>query len=128
MDQDITQVSRLEVVDSGRRRRWTLAEKLRIVEESYRGSEQASATARRHGISSGLLFKWRRAFRDGDFGDADGPGLVPAVIEPSASLGIRGSHRDGLMEIVIAPDRRVIVGCDVDRAALTLVLDVLARR
>ncbi len=41
------QVQRLEVVNTGRRRRWSEDEKLRIVEESFQGHRQVSATARR---------------------------------------------------------------------------------
>jgi transposase len=44
---DSFQVQRLEVVNTGRRRRWSEDEKLRIVEESFQGHRQVSATARR---------------------------------------------------------------------------------
>ena len=53
-------LERLEVVETGRRRRWTEDEKLRIVAESLSGSRQVSSTARRHGISRSLLTTWRR--------------------------------------------------------------------
>ncbi|MER9482863.1 transposase [Mesorhizobium sp. M0494] len=46
-------------MDTGRRRRWSEEEKLRIVEESYSAPRQAFATARRHGISNQLLFDRR---------------------------------------------------------------------
>ncbi len=49
---DNRHVSRLEVVDTGRRRRWPDEQKRRIVEESLSAPRQASATARRHGISN----------------------------------------------------------------------------
>ena len=51
------------------RRRWSAAEKLRIVEESFSAPRLASATARRHGISNQLLFAWRKVCegRLGDF-------------------------------------------------------------
>ena len=62
-------VTRLEIVDTGRRRRWSEEEKRRIVEESYSAPRQASATARRHGISNQLLFAWRKAHREGGLGD-----------------------------------------------------------
>ncbi|MEO1194319.1 MAG: hypothetical protein AAFY02_21405 [Pseudomonadota bacterium] len=39
-DKESFGVHRLEVVNTGRRRRWSLAEKLRIVEESYQGHRQ----------------------------------------------------------------------------------------
>src|SRR5665213_931744 len=58
---DSRRVRRLEVVETGRRRRWSDAEKLRIVEESFSGPRLVSATARHHGISNQLLFSWRKA-------------------------------------------------------------------
>src|SRR5208283_4427656 len=77
---DSRHVSRLEIVDTGRRRRWSEAEKLRIVEESFSAPRQISATARRHGISNALLFAWRKAYREGRLGVV--PGFVPAVVAP----------------------------------------------
>jgi transposase len=44
-------VSRLGGVETGRRRRWSDSETLRIVAESMAGPRLVSATARRHGIS-----------------------------------------------------------------------------
>src|SRR5260221_3274256 len=57
-----TQLERLEVVETGRRRRWSDDEKLRIVTESFQAPRAISSTARRHGISRSLLMTWRRAF------------------------------------------------------------------
>ena len=57
-------VSQFEVIaagELGRRRTWSDAEKIRIVEESYRGHRQGSVVARRYGISRALLTQWRRA-------------------------------------------------------------------
>jgi transposase len=79
---DSRPISRLEVVDTGRRRRWSDAEKQRIVEESFSGSRLASATARRHGISNQLLFSWRKAYREGRLGGGAGSGFVPALVVP----------------------------------------------
>jgi transposase len=55
-------------VETGRRRQWSEAEKLRIVEKSGVGRRQVSATARRHGISRTLLLSWRRARDEGRLG------------------------------------------------------------
>ncbi len=55
----ISPVSRLEVISTGARRRWTLGEKRRIVAESY--SAPVSATARRNGLSS-RPYEFRHAF------------------------------------------------------------------
>jgi transposase len=57
-----TQLERLEVVETGRRRRWSDDEKLRIVTESLQAPRAISSTARRHGISRSLLMTWRHSF------------------------------------------------------------------
>jgi transposase len=101
------------------RRRWSAAEKLRIVEESFSAPRLASATARRHGISNQLLFAWRKAYRDGRLGDI--PGFVPAMIvpeQPEKGTGT-GCRR---IEIVIANGRRVIVDCAVDVETLLRIM------
>ncbi|WP_152976253.1 transposase, partial [Ensifer adhaerens] len=43
--------SRMEIIDSGRRRRFTDEAKLAIVAESFNGRRQVTATAQRHGIT-----------------------------------------------------------------------------
>ncbi|WP_247412026.1 transposase [Bradyrhizobium sp. 23] len=58
-----TQLERLEVVETGRRRRWSDDEKLRIVSESFEAPRAISSTARRHGISRSLLMTWATRVR-----------------------------------------------------------------
>jgi transposase len=67
----ISKVSRIEVISTGARRRWTLAEKQRIVAESYSAPRLVSATARRNGLSTSQLFTWRRLARAGLLIEAD---------------------------------------------------------
>ncbi len=50
---------------SVQRRRWTLVEKLRIVEESSQPGMSVSYVARRHGIAPTLLFRWRKLMGEG---------------------------------------------------------------
>ena len=121
-------VQRLAVVETGRRRRWSEDEKLRIVAESLSGPRLVSATARRHGISPGLLYTWRRAFRVKPIGvDDSAPGFVPAIVVAEAQPGTpRGAI--GRMEIVVAKGRRIIVDAGVDAAALARVIEVVERR
>lgn len=139
------QISRLEVIATGARRRWTPEAKLGIVAESYAMPRNVSATARRHGMSSGQLFTWRRQAREGKLATADdGVAFVPAVIAESEPV-LTGSAADGgvarsttqagtqmpmtgRMEIVLADARRIIVGNDVDISAFDRVLKVLERR
>ena len=66
---------RIEVTGTERRRRWTVAEKLRIVEESLQPGPSISYVARQHGVAPNLLFRWRKLMREGG-GEAiraDGP-------------------------------------------------------
>lgn len=116
---DSRHISRLEIVDTGCRRRWTAEEKLRIVEESFSGPRLASVTARRHRISNQLLFGWRKAYREGRLGEA--PAFVPAVIVPEQLENGTGPQRRR-MEIVSANGRRVIVDCDTDVERLLAII------
>ena len=104
-------------VDSPRRR-WSEAQRRRIVAESYHGGESASAVARRYGVHTSVLFRWRRRYRTA----ADtGAGFVPVVVEASEAAG-------GRMEIVLGEDVRVIVDATVHAGALARVVAVVAGR
>ena len=52
-----------------RRRRWTLEQKLALVEEVLRPGASVAAVADRHGMSRSLLFEWRRQVREGTMPD-----------------------------------------------------------
>jgi transposase len=123
----MSKVSRLEVIETGARRRWTLEEKLRIVAESERGARQVSATARRYGLLPSHLFTWRRLARDGRLGADDGVTFSRAVIgcEPAVASPAMARNR---IEIVLASGLRVIVADDVDAGALARIIGALERR
>jgi transposase len=125
---DSFQVQRLEVVNTGRRRRWSEDEKLRIVEESFQGHRQVSATARRHDISPSLLFSWRKSFQEDCRRRDEVIGFAPAMIIPDGDASPGKAAGGGRMEIVTTTGRRIIVGADVDARALARVLAVLEAR
>lgn len=56
-----------------RRRRWTVEQKLALVQEVSRPGAAVAAIADRHGVSRSLLFDWRRQVREGTM-----PGVVRA--------------------------------------------------
>lgn len=59
-------MSEIEIItDGGRRRRWTAAEKLRIVEETLDDRGSISVVARRNGVAPNLLYRWRRLMLEG---------------------------------------------------------------
>jgi transposase len=124
-----TQVERLEVIETGRRRRWSDDEKLRIVLESLQAPRAISSTARRHGISRSLLMTWRRAFRpEPACPQAEQAGFVPAMIVAETEPMVAAAPASGRMVIIVGKDRRVIVDAGVDATALARVLEVLERR
>ena len=130
MDGHKRSTERLEVVETGRRRRWSDDEKLRIVLESLETPRAISSTARRHGISRSLLMTWRRAFRPEPVGpDVQQSGFVRAVVATAETIAAEpGARASGRMVIEIGKDRRVIVDAGVDAAALGRVLAILERR
>ena len=126
-----TEVERLEVVETGRRRRWSDAEKQRIVMESLQTPRAISSTARRHGISRSLLVTWRRSFRPAPTTpEAQHAGFVPVMVVAGAEAAptMDAAPTSGRMVIVVGNDRRVIVDTSVDAVALARVLQVLEGR
>lgn len=114
-----------------RRRAWSAEEKRRIVAETFAPGASVSVVARRHDVNANLLFTWRRQGRaNGSPSAVATTGFVPASIaaEPTAAALPIASVSAGRMEIVLASGDRVIVGADVDAAALARVVTVLLRQ
>ena len=111
------------------RRRWSRAEKLAIVAEI--GDGRLSPVARKHNISPSLLFRWRRDLGAGvREGASSKSGFVPLALPAAASAESSspiGSLSGGI-EIVLANNRRVIVGKDFDSVALKRVIEALETR
>ena len=124
-----TQVERLAVVETGRRRRWTDDEKLRIVLENLQTPRAVASTARRHGISRSLLLIWRRSF-EASAGDSERPkpAFVPAMVVEEATSPVLPTAPSSQIVIDLGEHGRVIVDAGVDAEALARVLAVLGRR
>ena len=114
-------LNRLDVVDTGRRRRWSDGERERIVLESMAGPRQISATARRHGIARSQLLAWRRALLVEPI--ATPSGFIPMLVTPETderddarmmgagappALAV-SALTPGRIEIVLRSGRRMIV-------------------
>jgi len=59
----------IEVIEGpqpGRRRRFSAEEKRQLVAETMVPGSSVSLVARRHGLSSSLLFRWRRLMEQGE--------------------------------------------------------------
>jgi transposase len=128
-DKRSAQVERLEVVEMGRRRRWSEDEKLKIVLETLQGPRLVSATARRHGVSRSLLLKWRRSFRAEQNEAAGGQiGFVPATViaEPEPPIAAQASANGGAIEVEFATGARMRIAGTVDAATVTAVVAALS--
>jgi transposase len=129
-----------KVLGVERRRRWSKAEKARIVEETLIPGAVVSEVARRHDVAQSLLFTWRRQARAEVPGGRDGSILLPveigAIAAPSGSEAARHSRamasgrraKSGVIEIELGSGSRVRVDNAVDADALRRVLNVLSER
>jgi len=107
---------------SPHRRRWSEPEKQRLVAETFEPGMSVSLVARRRGVDSSLLFRWRRRL----VGPADPlPVFAPVEVargEPAPAPALAGG---GLIEIELASGHRLRVDRHVDADALRRVLGVL---
>jgi transposase len=127
-DKRSAQVERLEVVETGRRRRWSEDEKLKIVLESLESPRQVAATARRYGISRSLLLRWRQLFRP-EPKDATEQQIGFAAVKVVPDLGTRpgpvGPASSAAIEIEFAAGVRMRITGAVDAARLTAAVAAL---
>ena len=133
-------MARVEILDGiERRRRWSDAEKRRIVEETLAPGARMAEVARRNGACRSLVFAWRRQalepvparpaplFLPVEIGEAAGAGLAGKQ-KPSRRPRAAGKAPSGLIEIELRGGHRIRVDARVDSGALGRVLDALARR
>lgn len=95
---------------TSRRRRFTAAEKARIVAESLDRAVSVSAVARRHAINPNQLFTWRRQLRAAGGREARSPaaaaGLVAVdvieMIVAGVTIRVRSGVRTAALRRVLA--------------------------
>ena len=123
-----------------RRRRWRLEEKLRIVAEAEQPGALFAAVARRHEVSRGLLWTWRRQVRSGALAPEPMPAFLPVRVVadagPASSWSPPSSGPDercaalaetGRIEIALPDGTRIRVGADVSLTALRRVMTAVRR-
>ena len=72
-----------------RRRRWSVEQKLRIVRETLEPEAVAKVVAERHGISTGLLYTWRKQMLTTAMA-----GFVPVEVAPEAPARMLAAPAD----------------------------------
>jgi len=110
----------MEVVETGRRRRWSDEEKLRILEAASLPGVRVRAVARRHEGAPSQIYDWRKKF----FGSVTGGDSFAALVVAPDDAAPSGPGR---MEVRCGNGRTVIVGRDVDVMVLAQLVAALER-
>jgi len=117
-----------------RRRRWTAAEKARIVEESLATEASVAEVARRNDVHPNLVHAWRRQARTGTLVAADDAEIVPVggggfsrvVVAPDSGVARRDASASGVViEVVLRNGRLLRVPEDAAPARVAALADVL---
>ena len=121
---------RVELVGLGRRRRWSVEDKLRLVAESGTPGASVSEVARRNDLSPGLLFTWRRMAAGRAARSSKSVALVQVHVgEAAPPAAVRERRpRAPRMEIGLPGGVNLKVDAGVDPEALAAVVAVLRRR
>jgi transposase len=85
---------------SGSRRRRSMEEKRRIVEETLQPGASVSTVAHRHELNANVVFLWRRLYREGLLGGP--PASVPGPLLPVRVLGAAGNSASGKIPMLQA--------------------------
>lgn len=121
-----------------RRRRWSAAEKARVVAEVLAPGAKVTEIARRHGVSRSLVYAWRREARP----EPVVPSLVPVIVASgdgadaaskrparqiarTGPLHSRHGAKTGVIEIALAGEVRVTLRGAIDVKGLRAVLAAL---
>jgi transposase len=122
--EDTPRIQVLSVSDTGRRRRWTDDEKVRIIEESYRDGASLTDVARRHDVSRSQLYDWRYRYKHGLLGCGPQFLRVVPVADSSCPAGAR-ELQSPIMTIDLGPGCRVSIPSDFDMEAAARLLNTL---
>ena len=102
----------LEIISGvERRRRWSVADKLRIVSEADKPGATVAEVARRHEISRSILWTWRKQARAGRLTMSDPPGFLPVVVDAVSAMDTAASEPSAASLQADAPpplDQRMI--------------------
>ncbi len=114
--------TQVEVITSvERRRRWSSAEKERLVAASLKPNAVVSALAREAGLHPSQLYKWRRQLCTRQVAVS---GFAPVQIMDAAPAS-RSPEQVGVIEIELAGGTRVRITGAVDAAAVSAAVAAL---
>ncbi len=127
---DTSEQTTLETIKQTKRRRRSLEEKRRIVEETLESGASVARVARRHAVNANQVFYWRKKYREGRLGKGRSSNLLPVAVSDipwNKSGPVRGASSRcplGAMEIKLPKGQLRITG-SVEAEALRIVLECL---
>lgn len=118
------------VIVASTRRAWTREQKRAILAEAKNPATTISAVARRHGLASSLLFRWRRDVLDEQRATAlaPQPAFVPLSLPSPVATASCERPPTGMIEIELAGGHRLRVDASIDVAVLRSVIEALVGR
>jgi transposase len=126
---DTSEQSAVEIGKETRRRRRSIEEKRRIVEETLAEGRSVARVARQHQVNANQVFYWRKLYRQGWLGIGKATSLLPVKVageRPAETVqSADATLSSGMMEIKLSRGTLRITGC-VDAVTLRAVLESLA--
>ena len=128
----------VEIFRGQARRRWSEADKRRLVAETFGPGATVHGVARRSGVSPSQLFAWRKLYRVGAGPEIEGavpalpsvPGFAAVEIAPAAPPSVADAvpAPSGLIEIESAGGDRVRISGAPDPAVVAAALRAVVGR
>ena len=120
----------IENAKQEKRRRRSVEEKRRIVEETLEAGASVARVARRHAVNANQVFYWRKKYREGRLGESRSSKLLPVTLS-DISWGRAGRASGGSSPLAIGtmeiklPKGQLRVTGSVETEALRTVLECL---
>jgi transposase len=120
----------IDIAKQEKRRRRSVEEKRRIVEETLEAGASVARVARRHAVNANQVFYWRKKYREGRLGKSQSSKLLPVTLsdiswnKSGRASGGSSPFAVGMMEIKLPKGQLRITG-SVEAEALRTVLECL---
>jgi len=126
--EDTPRIQVLSVSDTGRRRRWSDDEKIRIVEESFGDGVTVAEVARRHEVSRSQLYDWRYRHKNGLLGSGTQLLRVTKIEDAFDGCDTAPAPQAPVMTVDLGKRCRVAIPSGFDMEAATQLLNGLMVR
>jgi len=107
-----------------KRRKWSVEDRLRIVQASMRAGTTVDAVAKLYGVNASQIYDWRKQYRQG-IQRSKTSTLLPVQVTEAADSGVPETKQDSGVMIEGRNTRVTLSGC-IDVAVIRAVLGCLA--